>query len=88
MAFRHGEVYRCPDPSCAAELTVTKAAPPGCTGAAPPTCCCGKTMEPVSETEKLARARDAADLREFEDEREYGVITEAEFQTETRHLRQ
>lgn len=44
MPFREGEVYRCPDTDCACELTVTKAAPPTCTGQQAPTCCCGKTM--------------------------------------------
>ncbi|WP_461084979.1 hypothetical protein [Streptomyces deserti] len=44
MPFREGEVYRCPDPACGCELTVTKAAPPTCTGQLSPTCCCGKTM--------------------------------------------
>lgn len=44
MAFREGEVYRCPEENCGCELTVTKAAPPTCSGNNNPTCCCGKTM--------------------------------------------
>jgi hypothetical protein len=45
MPFREGEVYRCPEPDCGCELTVTKAAPPSCIGLHDaPTCCCGKTM--------------------------------------------
>jgi hypothetical protein len=48
MAFKLGEVYCCPDESCGAELTVTKAAPPDCQGTLNPTCCCGKTMEKIA----------------------------------------
>lgn len=48
MAFREGQVYRCPDPSCGCEVTVTKGAPPTCPGTQNPTCCCGKTMELIS----------------------------------------
>ncbi|MFJ8630965.1 hypothetical protein [Streptomyces sp. NPDC093568] len=45
MPFREGEVFRCPESDCGCELTVTKAAPPACTGQHDaPTCCCGKTM--------------------------------------------
>lgn len=44
MPFREGEVFRCPQADCGCELTVTKAAPPTCTGQQAPTCCCGKTM--------------------------------------------
>jgi hypothetical protein len=47
MAFKQGEVYRCPDESCGCEVTVTKAAPADCAGTQNPTCCCGKTMEKV-----------------------------------------
>ncbi|MCX5302728.1 hypothetical protein OG304_04580 [Streptomyces sp. NBC_00160] len=43
MAFREGEVYRCPE-NCGCELTVTKGAPETCRGQQSPTCCCGKTM--------------------------------------------
>jgi len=28
MAFKQGEVYKCPDPQCGCEITVTKGAPP------------------------------------------------------------
>lgn len=48
MAFREGEVYRCPDETCGCELTVSKGAPPDCPAAAAPTCCCGKTMVKVA----------------------------------------
>ena len=44
MPFHEGEVYRCPDPGRGCELTVTKGAPPTCTGQLTPTCCCGHTM--------------------------------------------
>jgi hypothetical protein len=49
MPFREGEVYRCPEADCGCELTVTKAAPPTCTGQQSPTCCCGRTMVKKSE---------------------------------------
>jgi len=48
MAFKQGEVYRCPDESCGCEVTVTKAAAAECGGDANPTCCSGHTMEKVS----------------------------------------
>ncbi len=48
MAFVEHEVYRCPDPQCGCELTVTKGAPPSCQGQQNPTCCCGNTMAKVS----------------------------------------
>ena len=48
MAFKKGDFYRCPDESCACEVTVTKGAPPDCAGDQSPTCCCGHTMEKVS----------------------------------------
>lgn len=44
MPLREGEVYRCPDPACGCEVTVTKGAPATCTGEQDPTCCCGRTM--------------------------------------------
>ncbi len=47
MALRNGHVYRCPDESCACEVTVTKGAPPTCRGEQNPTCCCGKAMQMV-----------------------------------------
>lgn len=49
MPFREGEVFRCPDPACGCEVTVTKGAPPTCEGDLNPTCCCGKTMAKVSD---------------------------------------
>jgi len=48
MAFREGQVYRCPDPTCGCEVTVTKGAPLDCPGTQSPTCCCGRTMQLVS----------------------------------------
>ncbi|MGH3611001.1 MAG: hypothetical protein ACRDRD_23370 [Pseudonocardiaceae bacterium] len=48
MAFREGEVYKCPDEECGCEVTVTKGARPDCPGTQNPTCCCGKTMEKKS----------------------------------------
>ena len=47
MAFKQGEMYRCPDDSCGCELTVTKGAAADCQGTSNPTCCCGKTMTKV-----------------------------------------
>lgn len=47
MVFREGEVYRCPDPACGCEVTVTRGAALGQGGDLSPTCCCGKTMELV-----------------------------------------
>ena len=44
MAFKEGEVYQCPDPHCACEVTVTKGAPSSCKGNNSPRCCCGKDM--------------------------------------------
>ncbi|MET8681946.1 hypothetical protein ABZW18_31295 [Streptomyces sp. NPDC004647] len=48
MPFVEGEVYRCPDPACGCEVTVTKGAPRTCQGQENPTCCCGKTMTKVA----------------------------------------
>ena len=50
MAFREGQVYRCPDTACGCEVTVTKPAPPDCPGIESLTCCRDLTMELVSET--------------------------------------
>jgi len=44
MAFKQGEVYKCPDPNCGCEITVTKGAASSCTGNQNPRCCCGKEM--------------------------------------------
>jgi len=49
MAFKQGEVYRCPDEACGCELTVTKPAPTTCAGTDLPTCCCGTTMNLVTD---------------------------------------
>jgi hypothetical protein len=48
MAFLEGQVYRCPDEACGAEMTVTKSAPRDFSIAQNPTCC-GLTMQLVSE---------------------------------------
>lgn len=45
MALRTGEIYRCPDSTCACEIQVTKGAEPGAKGAANPRCCCGAEMK-------------------------------------------
>lgn len=45
MPFHEGEVYRCPDPECGCEVTVTKGAAAGKGGDSSPTCCCGLTMQ-------------------------------------------
>lgn len=44
MALKEGEVYKCPDPDCGCEITVTKGAAPGAGGDQAPRCCCGKEM--------------------------------------------
>jgi hypothetical protein len=44
MALTQGEVYKCPDPQCGCEITVTRGASPTCKGTELPRCCCGKTM--------------------------------------------
>lgn len=49
MALRQGEVYRCPDPNCGCEVTVTRGAVEGCRGDQNPTCCSGHTMTKVSD---------------------------------------
>jgi hypothetical protein len=45
MAWREGEVYRCPDPECGCEVTVTRGSALAEARSQPPTCCCGKTMQ-------------------------------------------
>ncbi len=44
MAIKEGEVYKCPNPNCGCEITVTKSPAPGSGGDQPPRCCCGKEM--------------------------------------------
>lgn len=44
MAFKQGEVYRCPDLECGCEITVSKGAAPSKGGSQNPRCCCGKEM--------------------------------------------
>ncbi|MGH7792649.1 MAG: hypothetical protein ACREOB_10090 [Thermodesulfobacteriota bacterium] len=44
MALKEGEVYKCPDPNCGCEITVTKGAAPSKGGDLAPRCCCGKEM--------------------------------------------
>lgn len=48
MAFREGQVYRCPDTGCGCEVIVSKSAPKDCPGTANPTCCCGREMAQVA----------------------------------------
>jgi len=45
MGWKQGDVFKCPDPNCACEVTVSKAPKPGMGGDQPPTCCCGKRMQ-------------------------------------------
>lgn len=44
MALKQGEIYKCPDPECGCEVTVTKDAAPGKGGTLNPRCCCGHEM--------------------------------------------
>lgn len=44
MALKEGEVYRCPDPACGCEISVTRGSAPGTGGNLNPRCCCGKEM--------------------------------------------
>jgi hypothetical protein len=44
MALKEGEVYKCTDPQCGCEITVTKGAQPGDGGNQAPRCCCGMEM--------------------------------------------
>jgi hypothetical protein len=44
MALKQGEVYRCPDPECGCEITVSKGAALGKGGNQNPRCYCGKEM--------------------------------------------
>ncbi len=44
MAFKEGEIYRCPDTECGCEIKVTKGAASGKGGDQNPRCCCGKEM--------------------------------------------
>lgn len=45
MAFKIGQVYRCPVEDCGCEVTVTKGAPDDCIATGTPTCCRGHSME-------------------------------------------
>jgi hypothetical protein len=47
MAFKEGEVYRCPDHECGCEIKVIRGAAPGKGGDQNPRCCCGKEMKKV-----------------------------------------
>lgn len=49
MALKQGEVYRCPDSTCGCEVTVTKGAAEGRGRDMNPVCCCGRSMENVSQ---------------------------------------
>lgn len=44
MAFKEGEIYRCPDSECGCEIKVTKGAAAGIGGEQNPRCCCGQEM--------------------------------------------
>ena len=45
MAFRKGERYSCPDPTCGCEIEVTRGAQSGGGGDHAPRCCCGEEMK-------------------------------------------
>jgi len=45
MPLAEGEMYRCPDPRCGGEVTVTKGAAPGRGSAGSPAYCRGHVME-------------------------------------------
>ncbi len=47
MALKEGQVYKCPNPDCGCEITVTRSAAPGKGGDQAPRCCCGKEMQKV-----------------------------------------
>jgi hypothetical protein len=57
MALQEGEVYRCPDPQCGCEVTVTRSAAPGCPGDRNPTCCQGHVMEKIHPAGSAEPAR-------------------------------
>ena len=42
--MKQGEVYKCSDPECGCEVTVTKGAAPGKGSNLNPRCCCGTEM--------------------------------------------
>jgi hypothetical protein len=44
MSFKRGEVYKCTNSTCGAEVIVTKETPPGVHAEQPPRCCCGEEM--------------------------------------------
>jgi len=44
MAFKSGDRFKCPEPSCGCEIEVTKGAPESCNGNEQPRCCCGREM--------------------------------------------
>jgi hypothetical protein len=60
MAFKDGQVYRCPDPACGCEVTVTKGSPPTCQGTLNPTCCWGMTMGAGQRAGTVARREGAS----------------------------
>jgi len=44
MALKQGEVYKCPDPECGCEVTVTRGTAHGKEGDLNPRCCYGKEL--------------------------------------------
>jgi hypothetical protein len=44
MALKPGEVWKCSDPDCGCEVTVTRGAAPGKGGDFAIRCCCGQDM--------------------------------------------
>lgn len=49
MAWKEGDVYRCPDVSCDCEVTVTKVGDSRMCGDQSPACGCGKPMKKVRQ---------------------------------------
>ncbi len=45
MEVAEGKVYRCSDPECSCELTVTRESNKPSAGMQNPTCCCGKETD-------------------------------------------
>lgn len=55
MALKDGEVYRCSDPNCNCEVTVTRGAAHAASSEDQnPRCCCNAEMRPVAEPRRRA----------------------------------